>query len=66
MKEIIITIIEPETRLKTKIVAYSRQHAKKIIKTAIEYDNKRVKLDSEIVEELAYELRNEYENTIRK
>lgn len=66
MKNIYITIISPTTREKTIVNAYNRDHAKNIMKTAIEHDNKRVRLDSEIVEELAYELREEYENTIRK
>lgn len=66
MKDIYITIISPTTREKTIVTAYNRDHAKNIMKTAIEHGNKRVKLDSEIVEELAYELREEYENTIRK
>lgn len=66
MKHISITLISPTTREKTIVTAYSRDQAKSIIKTTIEHDNKRVKLDSAIVEKLAYELREEYENTIGK
>lgn len=56
-----ITVINPITREKTTITAYSRDHAKRIIQSVIENDNRRIKLDSNIVNELVNELREEYE-----
>lgn len=54
-----ITVIHPLTREKSVIIAYSREHAKKIIRSVIEQDKRRVKVDSKIVEELVNELRGD-------
>lgn len=60
MNKILITVIHPISREKTTITAYSRNHAKKIIQSAIENDNRRIKLDSNVINELVNELRKEY------
>lgn len=66
MNEIPITVVEPKTRAKTQIIAYSKEHAKRIIKSVIEEDNRRIRLDRPIIEEIVNELKEEKEKKDRK
>lgn len=47
-EKIIITVVDPHTRSKSKINAYTEEHAMKIIKSCLE-DGKRIKIDSPII-----------------
>lgn len=71
MSEIIITVIHPGLHEKTKLTAYSKQHVKRIIKSVIEGDNRRIRMDSQIIEEILNELtiekkKNSYFERIKK